>query len=75
MKIIASFYIHLVFIGIVTILYVADGYIPTVYNLQLIIMHFVRWSLYWGLGILPLPLMFFVPDLVQIVNIILQFGM
>ena len=60
-KIIASFYIHLVFIGIVTILYVADGYIPTVYNLQLIIMHFVRWSLYWGLGILPLPLMFSSP--------------
>ena len=74
-KIIASFYIHLVFIGIVTILYVADGYIPTVYNLQLIYYAFCTLVIVLGVGYITSALNVFVPDLVQIVNIILQFGM
>ena len=74
-KIMAAFYIHLVFIGIVVILYIANGYMPTVYNLQLIYYAFCTLVIVLGIGYISSALNVFVPDLVQIVNIVLQFGM
>lgn len=74
-KICAAFYIHVFFIGIVIILYILNGYIPHLYTLQLIYYMFSLTILVLGLVYLTSALNVFVPDLVQVVNIALQFGM
>ena len=74
-KIMASFYIHLVFIVIVMILYFANGYMPDLYDIQLIYYAFCTLILTLGISYITSALNVFVPDLIQIVNIFLQFGM
>lgn len=74
-KIMASFYIHLVFIGIVIILYFANGYTPSLYDIQLIYYAFCTLILALGISYVTSALNVFIPDLIQIVNIFLQFGM
>jgi len=74
-KIMAAFYIHLFFIGIVAVLYVINGYMPSWYYLQVIYYAFCTWVLVLGVGYITSALNVFVPDLVQIINIVLQFGM
>lgn len=74
-KIMAAFYIHLVFIIIVFALYLANGYLPTIYYLQLLYYAFCTLALSLGISYVTSALNVFVPDLIQIINIGLQFGM
>lgn len=74
-KITAAFYIHLAFIGIVMVLYMVNHYVPTVYYLQLIYYALCTCMLSLGIAYITSALNVFVPDLVQIINIMLQFGM
>lgn len=74
-KIAAAFYIHLFFIGIVTILYIINGYWPNLYFAQLIYYAFCTLVLVLGFSYITAALNVFVPDLIQIINIALQFGM
>lgn len=74
-KICAAFYIHIFFIGIVIILYMAYGYMPHLYLIQIVYYAFALTVLVLGLVYLTSALNVFVPDLAQAVNIALQFGM
>lgn len=74
-KIAAAFYIHLFFIAIVIIMYLVNGYMPTIYYLQIPYYIFCTTMLAMGLSYFISALTVFVPDLVQVINIVLQFGM
>lgn len=74
-KITAAFYIHLVFIGIVVFLYAMNGYALSLFYFQLVYYAFCTLALILGISYITSALNVFVPDLIQIISIGLQFGM
>lgn len=74
-KIIASLIIHVFFVAITTILFVANGITPNLYFIQIIYYIFCLTMLILGISYITAALNVFVPDLSHIVNIFLQFGM
>ena len=72
-KIISSFFIHVVFILILIVVYLAYGYELSWYNLQIIYYSFSLIVLLIGLSWITSALMVFLKDVGQFVNMFLQF--
>lgn len=74
-KITAAFIVHVFFVLVAAVLYIANGYRPQIYYLQLIYYMFCTTVFVLGLAYLTSALNVFVPDLIQAINVFLQFGM
>lgn len=74
-KIVAAAIVHLFFVLVAVILYISNGYMPTVFYFQIIYYMVCATVLALGISYLTSALNVFVPDLSQVINIGLQFGM
>ncbi|WP_243184219.1 ABC transporter permease [Clostridium beijerinckii] len=74
-KIVASFFIHIFFLGIVLIIYMLYGHFPTLYFIQIIYYVFCTFALVLGLAYITSSVIVFFKDLGQIINVFLQIGM
>lgn len=73
-KILSTFYIHLVMIGLYLILYFSHGFFFSIYSLQLFYYFFATFILLLGLGWLTSSLNIFVKDIEQIIGVITKIG-
>lgn len=74
-KIISALYVHVFFVVFTIILFVAYGYYPDIYYLELIYYSLCMFLLALGLSYLTSAIVVFFKDLGQIISIILQIGM
>ena len=74
-KVIGATFIHVFFAGILVIISVLYGYMPTLYLIQLIYYSFCTFVLVLALTYTTCALQVFMKDIVQIINIVLQVGM
>lgn len=74
-KIIAASFIHIFFIGVLLVIYLAYGYQLTPYTIQLFYYSFCLFILVLALSYTLCSVVIFFRDLTQIVNIALQIGM
>jgi lipopolysaccharide transport system permease protein len=72
-KILSSLIIHLFFIVAIFVMLLCYGYMPSLYNLQVIYYLFASIVLLLGISWLTSSLVIFMRDVGQVVNIILQF--
>ena len=72
-KILSSLVIHLFFIVVIFLMFLAYGYPPNLYNLQVFYYLFATIILLLGLSWLSSSLIIFLRDVGQIVNMLLQF--
>jgi lipopolysaccharide transport system permease protein len=72
-KILSSLVIHLFFITVIFLMFLAYGYRPSLYNLQVFYYLFAMIVLLLGLSWLTSSMIIFLRDVGQIVNIVLQF--
>lgn len=73
-KIISALFIHVIFIGIIFIVFLAYGYPVTIYYLQTLYFLFASIALVYGISLITSSLMVFSRDVGQIVAVLLQFG-
>jgi teichoic acid transport system permease protein len=73
-KVLSAVFVHIFFIVIVLVLYAAMGYLPDLYDLQLIYYSFCILLLILGVTYLTSAVVVFFRDLSQIINICLQVG-
>lgn len=73
-KIISSLFIHIFLVILIMIIFIAYGYYPTLYWLQLPYFIFLSVILILGLGWLTSSLRVFIKDVGEVVAIVLQFG-
>ena len=74
-KIVSSFYIHLFFIAIITVISSLFGYYPKLYYLQLVYYMLSTMLFLFSLTLLTSSIVVFFRDLNQIINILLLIGM
>ena len=74
-KIVASLMIHIFFVVLVSAVFILKGVYPSLYYIQLLYYLFCLTSLLLGLSYFTAAMNVFVPDLSQIINVVLQFGM
>ena len=74
-KIIAATFIHVFFVGILLIVSVCYGYMPSIYTIQIIYYSFCLLLFVLGLSYLTSALVVFIRDLQQVISIALQIGM
>lgn len=74
-KVISALFVHLFFLVAMIFIFVAYGYIPDFYTLQLFYYLFCMFVLALGLSYLGSSLMVFFRDMGQMINILLQIGM
>lgn len=74
-KILSSFYIHVLFIGITLIVCAILGYYPTLALIQILYYNFATITFVFSLSLITSSIMVFFRDLSQIINIILLIGM
>jgi len=72
-KILSSLTIHLFFIIVIFLIFIAYGYPPNIYNLQVFYYLFSTLLLLLGLSLFSSSLIVFLHDVGQIINMILQF--
>lgn len=73
-KIFASIFVHLFFIGFTIILFMCYGYMPKIHVLQLVYYLFCMFVFVLALSYATSAMVVFFKDLTQIINIILQVG-
>lgn len=73
-KILSSFYLHLVFLALIAVLAIIKGYYPTVYWLQLPFYLFCIFFISLGIGWFTSAIRVFTKDMSQIIAVILQTG-
>lgn len=73
-KIISSLYIHLFFLIFIEYIFIFYGFIPSVYNFQILYYLFCMITLIISLSYLTSSIVVFFRDLSQIISIIMQFG-
>ena len=73
-KIISAFIVHLFFIGVMLLMYLVYGYVPTVYSWQLLYYMAAALCLLLGISWLTSALMVFLKDVGQLIAMVLQFG-
>ncbi len=73
-KVISALFVHLFFIAFMLILYIAYGYYPDAYVLQIIYYSFCMFVFVLAISYLSCAIVVFFRDLTQIINIILQVG-
>lgn len=74
-KTLSALFVHLFFICIMLIIFIAYGYYPDIYTLQIFYYLICMFVLSLGLAYLGSALIIFFRDLGQIINILLQVGM
>lgn len=74
-KIIAATFIHGFFVLFMLLLYMAHGYYPDLYTLQLFYYSFCLFVFVLGISYATCSIIIFFRDLIQIISIILQVGM
>ena len=73
-KIVSALIIHLFFVVVLFIMFLAYGYKPSLYNLQVVYYLFSTIVLVLGISWITSSLIIFLKDIGQIVGVILQFG-
>lgn len=71
-KIISAFIVHVFFIGVLILMFAIYGYMPTIYNLQIIYYVFAACCLLLGIAWLTSALTIFLKDIGQLIGMILQ---
>jgi teichoic acid transport system permease protein len=74
-KILSSFYVHIFFVGIITIVCMGFNYFPKIYYIQIIYYMFSAVALIFALSLITSSITVFFRDLNQIINVILLIGM
>lgn len=73
-KILSALYIHLFFVVFLFVMFLVYGYIPTLYNLQVLYYLFAVIMLVLGISWITSSMVVFLKDIGQLVNMILQFA-
>ena len=73
-KIVSALYVHLFFVGVVLVLYIAMGYFPGITVIQIVYYSFAMFFLTLGMSCLNSAVAVFFRDLRQVINIALQVG-
>jgi len=73
-QILSTLVVHVFFICVLFIMFAIYGYMPTIYNLQVLYYLFALCCLIFGLSLITSTLIIFLKDVGQIVAMILQFG-
>lgn len=73
-QIMSAFIIHLFFIFVLFLMFALYGYLPSIYNLQILYYLFALVCLVFGLSLITSTFIIFLKDVGQIVAMILQFG-
>lgn len=73
-KIVSAGFVHVFFIGVVTVIYLLYGYRPSIYLIQIVYYLFALCVLLTGLGWLSSSMAVFAKDTSNIVAVILQIG-
>lgn len=73
-KIFSALYIHLVFVGILLVIFMLYGYLPTIYWIQIPYFIFCTILLVLGLGLLTSSIRVFVKDVGEVIAVVIQFG-
>lgn len=73
-QIISALLVNLFFVGILFFMFAVYGYLPTVYNLQVVYYLFGLICLVFGLSLITSSLVIFLKDVGQLVGMMLQFG-
>lgn len=73
-KIFSAFFLHLIFIGILIVVFLLHGYKPTIYWIQIPFYTTMMFLLVLGISWLLSALRVFMKDVAQIVGVILQLG-
>lgn len=71
-KVTASIFVHLFFVGIALLVFWAYGYAPDLYTLQIIYYTFAMFILALGLSYITASIVVFFRDLAEIINILMQ---
>lgn len=74
-KILSAFFVHLFFIVLVVIVFLVNGWTPTIYYIQALYYTLCVFLLSLSMAYLLSSITVFFKDMTQIVNIVLQFGM
>ena len=74
-KILSSYYLHLLFLGIAVVVCMCFGYFPTLYTLQVIYYNIAAVIFIFALSLLTSSIMVFFRDLSQVISIVLLIGM
>lgn len=74
-KIISTFFVHLVFISFLFVVAIAYGFLPSIYTFQLIYYLICIFCLVLGISYASCAIVIFFKDLGEIINILLQIGM
>ena len=74
-KVIGATFIHVFFVGILIVISMLYGYMPTVYMVQVVYYSFCTFVLVLALSYTTCALQVFMKDIAQIINIVLQIGM
>ena len=74
-RIVSSFFVHIVFVGFMLIMFVINGIMPRIEWIQLIYYSICLFALIIGISYLTSALVVFFRDLAQIIIIVLQIGM
>lgn len=74
-KVLSAIFVHVIFTAFTIVLCWCNGYIPSVYLLQIIYYMICNFLLVLGLAYFTSAVVVFFRDLTQIVNIVLQIGM
>lgn len=74
-KVIGATFIHIFFAGILLVVAMLYGYMPSLYALQIIYYSFCTFVLVLALSYTTCALQVFMKDIAQIINIVLQIGM
>lgn len=73
-KILSALYIHIFFIGVLFSMFYIYGYMPNIYNIQIVYYLFATIVLVLGVSWLTSALIIFLRDVGQVVAMFLQFG-
>lgn len=73
-KVVSTMYVHVFFVLVALVLYIAMGYLPDLYTLQVIYYSFGVLMLTLGLSYMTSAVVVFFRDLTQVINIALQVG-
>lgn len=73
-KILSALFVHLFFIAVMVIVFCLYGYLPTIYNLQILYYLCATMTLVCGLSWITSSLTVFIKDISQIVTMLMQIG-
>jgi len=73
-KILSALFVHLFFIAVIVIMFCLYGYLPTIYNLQILYYLCATLALVCGLSWITSSLTVFIKDMSQIVTMLIQVG-